>query len=114
LVGQFNDKRKNKKLVVLEEVGNTVYEPKHAGKMKDMITNPTQGFNGKHKAIENSHCPFFFMQFTNDRHYLRVDHTGTRRQYHGKHKAIEDSHAVSVSYNLGTLLYSIDLIFLLS
>ena len=77
LVGQFNDKRKNKKLVVLEEVGNTVYEPKHAGKMKDMITNPTQGFNGKHKAIE-------------------------------------DSHAVSVSYNLGTLLYSIDLIFLLS
>jgi hypothetical protein len=81
LIGKFNDKRKNKKLVALEEIGSMVYDPKNWGKCKDMITNPTQGFNGKHKAIEDSYAPTAFMQFTNDDHCVRVDDDGIRRIY---------------------------------
>jgi hypothetical protein len=81
LVGQFNGKRQNKKLVVLEEIGSTVYDPKNWGKIKDMITNPTQGFNNKHKAIEDAPAPTGFIQLTNDDHCVRVDDNGVHRIY---------------------------------
>jgi hypothetical protein len=81
LLGTFNDKRKDKKLVALEEIGSSVYDPKSWGKLKDMITNSTQGFNGKHKAITDSNSPTGFIQFTNDEDFVRVDTDGVRRVY---------------------------------
>ena len=80
LVGQFNSKRKDKKLVVLEEIGSSVYDPKNYGKIKDMITGATQGFNGKYAQIQDSPAPSGFMQLTNDTNSVRVDTIqGTRR-----------------------------------
>jgi hypothetical protein len=81
LVGQFNAKRKDKKLVALEEIGSSVYDPKNWGKMKDMITGSTQGFNRKHMAIEDSPSVSGFIQFTNDDDCVRVDDNGIRRVY---------------------------------
>jgi hypothetical protein len=80
LTGTFNDKRKDVKLVVLEEIGSSVYDPKNWGKMKDMITGSLQGFNGKHVAVEDSYAPSGFIQLTNDDDSVRVDTIqGTRR-----------------------------------
>ena len=79
LVGRFNDKRKDKKLVCLEEIGSSVYDPKNWNKIKDMITSGKGSFDAKHKAIEDSPSFTFFMQLTNDEYCVRVDPQGVRR-----------------------------------
>eukprot|EP00942_MAST-04A_sp_MAST-4A-sp1_P006289 g6289.t1 len=79
LVGRFNDKRKDKKLVCLEEIGSSVYDPKNWSKIKDMITSGKGSFDAKHKAIEDSPSFTFFMQLTNDEYCVRVDPQGVRR-----------------------------------
>lgn len=57
-----------------------MYDPKNYGKIKDMITGATQGFNGKYAQIQDSPAPSGFMQLTNDTNSVRVDTIqGTRR-----------------------------------
>ena len=81
LVGRFNDKRKDKKLVCLEEIGSSVYDPRNWNKIKDMITNVKGSFDSKHKAIEDTPSFPFFLQLTNDDFCVRVDPKGVRRVY---------------------------------
>lgn len=72
---------RTKKVVCLEEIGSSVYDPKHYGMIKDMITNPVQSFNRKYQSQEETYNPTGFIQITNDIFCVKVSDDGVRRVY---------------------------------